>query len=72
MVYVCIRYKKIKTSKETKDAKVFILSLFMFYSKKSLNFLALDGCLNLRKAFASICLIRSLVTLNLLPTSSRV
>lgn len=36
------------------------------------NFLARDGCLNFLKALASICLIRSLVTLNFLPTSSKV
>ena len=42
------------------------------YSKKSLNFLERLGCLNFLKAFASICLIRSLVTPKSLPTSSRV
>ena len=34
--------------------------------------LDLEGCLSLRKAFASICLILSLVTENCCPTSSKV
>ena len=40
--------------------------------KRSFSFLALDGCLNFLRAFASICLILSRVTLNCLPTSSSV
>ena len=39
---------------------------------KSRNLFDLDGCLSLRRAFASICLILSLVTLNSFPTSSNV
>src|ERR1700730_1138689 len=41
-------------------------------SRKLRSFLDLDGCFSFRSAFASICLIRSLVTLNCWPTSSRV
>lgn len=43
-----------------------------FYSKKSFSFLLRLGWRNLRKALASICRIRSLVTPKTCPTSSRV
>ena len=42
------------------------------FAKNVFNFLALVGCLSFLRAFASICLILSLVTLNCCPTSSRV
>ena len=48
------------------------LSRVRVYSKKSFNLLLRDGCLNLRNALASIWRMRSRVTLNSRPTSSKV
>ena len=50
----------------------FYKNFLIYYSIKSFNFLLLLGCLSFLRAFASICLILSLVTLNSRPTSSRV
>ena len=43
-----------------------------YFSKKLFSCLDLLGCLSFLKAFASICLILSLVTENCKPTSSKV
>ena len=43
-----------------------------YFSRKLLSCLDLLGCLSFLKALASICLIRSLVTENCNPTSSKV